>query len=63
MDGASESPSRDRPRGGSSKGTKGTEGRHFRDRTRMEGEGSRMRWQIEIDRVARLHVTLFGYSL
>ena len=49
MDGAGKSPSRDRPRGGSSEGTEDTEGRHFRDRTRMEGKG--MRWQIRIDRV------------
>lgn len=52
MDRASESPGRDRPRGGSSKGAEDTEGRHFRDRTRVEGERSRMRWRIEIDRVA-----------
>jgi len=51
MDRAGESPGRDRPRGGSSKGAEDTEGRHFRDRKRMEGERSRMRWQIETDRV------------
>lgn len=47
MDGASKSPGRDRPRGGSSEGTEDTEGRHYRDRTRVEGEGCVGRFGID----------------
>lgn len=65
MNGASKSPGRDRPRGGSGKGTEDTESRHFRDRARMGGEG--MCWQIGLDLGSivwsSLHVTLFGYGL
>lgn len=49
MNGASKSPGRDCPRRGSTKRTEDTEGRHFRDRTRMKGE--RMRWRIGLDPV------------
>jgi len=49
MNGASKRPSRDRPGGGSGKGTEDTESRHFRDR-KVKG----LRWQIEIDRVVTM---------